>query len=173
MRALLITAGISAVIITGLGVALAGANARGDRFEKLDGQHRACVASLGRTALPDTVRKLCPERIAVHWAVSVRAQACDDDLTADRTFGIKAACSTPVKTVWAARNTAQANLTNTKAELAQERAGRKAAVARATSDATLQAERKTHRESIDKTAPRDPAGRVVCDAQCVRDRFGP
>ncbi len=157
-----------------LAAGLAYQSGQASKYRKLDEAHRACVASIGPKARADAdPSKLCPGVVAVHWAVSVRSQACDQALAAkpENAFGIKASCSTTVKAVWAARSAAQTNLTNTQAELAEERAGRKAALARAAADATAQAERKTRRASIDQTAPRDPDGRVVCDAQCLRDRF--
>jgi hypothetical protein len=174
VKALLIVAGIGLLTTTIAGSLAAVADARADKWEAAERKSQACFkAARQKTMAGADPSKLCPEHVAVHWAVSLRAQACDQalDPKAENLFGIKTACSTPVKTLWAARDVAQANLRHTRAELKTERDGRKAAIARAAADATTQAQRKTRRVEIDQAAPRDPAGRVVCDADCVRKRF--
>lgn len=143
------------------------------KFRKLHEGHQACVASITPGARPDLQPKLlCDPVTAGHWAASVKAAACDRALLAkpENTYGVQAACSTPVKTVQADRDTNAKNLASKAAELAREKAGRKAALDRAAADAAAQAQRKTQREAADKLAPRDPDGRSVCNADCLRGR---
>ncbi|MFN3858405.1 MAG: hypothetical protein ACK4RV_11725 [Caulobacter sp.] len=173
MRAVLITAGIGAIACAVLGGALTLAQSRADRFEALDRAHRACVAAIGPNARADRrPEALCDPAIAGHWARSIQARACDEALAASpvNLHAARASCSAPVKRLQAEHGAAAADIADLTRQLAEERAGRRAAIDRASADAKTQAERKLRREAADARAPRDPAGRVICDADCLRDK---
>ncbi|MBI1408139.1 MAG: hypothetical protein GC145_18660 [Caulobacter sp.] len=168
----LIGIGIISLIVM-LAGGLAWQTGQAGKFRALDKAHRACVAAIGPKARPDArPETLCDPAVAGHWAVSARAVACDQALSArpENTYGVRASCSTPVKTLQASRDAARHDLQGALDDLKAERAGRAAAIARAAATATATAQRKARRESLDQTAPRDPDGRQHCDAQCLRDR---
>lgn len=135
--------------------------------------HRACLVSLQSGRADADPAQLCEPIIATNHLVAARSYACDAALTAtpENTYGVKASCTLAVKTVQAERDVARgeaSRLTNT---LNDERLQRDDVVARAEAAATTQAERKARAAAALKAAPRDGAGLVRCDAECVRERW--
>lgn len=136
--------------------------------------HRTCVASIEPGAkLGADPRKLCDPIVADRWAVAVRALTCDEALSAkpaENTYGIGNNCSAAVKRVHAERDTARAERDTAEGELTRTKADQAAAIRRAEADAIKQAERKSRAAAAVQSAPRTPAGNVVCDAVCLRAR---
>lgn len=135
---------------------------------------RACVAALAPKAGNLDVGDRCPALISADHLVASGALACDAALSArpENGFGVQAACSTPVKTVQAERDVARREAARLTEDLKQERLSQDAAIARATASATALAERKARAVAALKAAPRDGDGLVVCDADCLRARWG-
>jgi hypothetical protein len=148
---------------------------RADHFAGLDQAHRQCIASIkpGARAELDPV-KLCDAVIAADHGVAARARVCDDALGTkpENTFGLQQACSTPVKTVVAQRDAAALERDGLQLDLDRERNGHQAALRRATQAATTQAERKARADAAVQAAPRDSDGLTVCNADCMRARWG-
>lgn len=155
-------------------LALAGSVALNVRQAGTIEAHRTCVASIEPGAkLGADPRKLCDPIIADRWAVAVRALTCDEALSAkpaENTYGIGNNCSAAVKRVHAERNTARTERDTAQGELSRTKADQAAAIRRAEADAVKQAERKSRAAAAVQSAPRNPAGLVVCDAGCLRAR---
>lgn len=148
---------------------------RADHLDTLDKAHRQCVASItpgARAELnPD---KLCDQVIAADHGVAARARICDGSLAAkpENTFGLQQACSLPVKAVVAQRDAARGERDDATSTLVRERSGHQAALRRAQTAATTQAQRKARADAVIQAAPRDADGLSVCDADCMRARWG-
>ena len=136
---------------------------------------KACVAAVGPDA-PVGVDpgKACPAPIAADHLAANRARSCDAAFEArpENAYGVAASCSAPVKRVQAERDVARREAKAAIDNLNQERLGQDAAIARASASATALAERKARAAAALNAAPRDGDGLVVCDAQCVRERWG-
>jgi len=136
---------------------------------------KACVAAVAPNApIGADFGKACPGPIAADHLAANRARACDAafDTRPENTYGAAANCSTAVKTVQAERDVARREAKAAIDNLNQERLGQDAAIIRASASATALAERKARAASALHNAPRDGDGLVVCDAQCVRERWG-
>jgi len=135
---------------------------------------KACVAAVAPDApIGADFGKACPGPIAADHLAANRARACDASFGArpENTYGVAANCSTAVKTVQAERDVSRREAGRLTQALNQERLGQDAAIARASASATALAERKARAAAALHNAPRDGDGLVVCDAQCVRDRW--
>lgn len=115
----------------------------------------------------------CPPPIAAAQISALRSADCDAALSArpENLYAVKSSCSLPVKILQAQRDAALGEAGRLTATLNSERLDRDGAIARASTAATTQAERKARADAALKAAPRDGAGLVVCDARCVRDRW--
>lgn len=89
------------------------------------------------------------------------SQRCDQALLLD---GYSSECSLAVRGLFAAKVDFETQLQATVAD-------RDAAIARATARATQTALRKSQDEKALLVAPRGADGLVLCDTQCLRDRF--
>lgn len=135
--------------------------------------HARCEAAIKPDArLGADPRKLCSPIVAERWARAVQAETCDVALSArpENRYGVASNCSTPVKTLQAQRDAAVGERDSARLETATLRSGQAAAIRRAESDARTQAERKARAAAIVQSAPRNAAGLVVCDADCLRGR---
>lgn len=167
LRATAVTAVIGLCVVNlCTGLALSGQVKKVKTFE-------ACVASLKTPFLAGADPKACPPVIVTEHLVAARSYACDAALTArpENTYGVQAACTTPVKTLQAERDVARREASRLSADLTRERLERDDVVARARAAATTQAERIARAAAALKAAPRDGDGLVVCDADCVRARW--
>ncbi len=136
-------------------------------------EHQACLAALQSGAIGADPSQVCEPIIATNHLVAARSYTCDAALTArpENTYGAKAACSTPIKTLQAERDVARVEAGRLTRTLNDERLGRDAAIARAQVAATTQAERKARAVAAVQAAPRDGNGLIRCDAECVRNRW--
>jgi hypothetical protein len=132
---------------------------------------KACVAAVEGRSEAKPIAQVCKPPIAAAALAAAKAKACDEALPADP-FGAQAACTTPVKTVVAERDAARGDIIGLKAELKLTRDGQTAAIGRAESRARIEAERKAHAQDVVRRAPRDGDGLTVCDAGCMRERWG-
>lgn len=135
---------------------------------------KACVKAVAIDAPPASdPGKACPGAIAAAALAANRARACDAAFSArpENTYGVAASCSSPVQRVQAERDIAQGEAKRLTQALTEERLGQDAAIARAAAAATTQAERKARASAALQAAPRDGDGLVVCDAQCMRQRW--
>lgn len=137
-------------------------------------EHQACLTALQTPSIGADLSAVCEPIIATNHQVAARSYACDAALTArpENTYGVNAACTLPVKTVQTERDVARGEAGRLTRTLNDERLQRDDVVARATAAATTQAERKARAAAALKAAPRDSDGLVVCDAECVRNRWG-
>lgn len=83
-------------------------------------------------------------------------------------FAAQQACGAGVKRLIADRDAAAGESANLRQQLDTALAGRDAAVARAETRAAHQDERTGNARKAIDTAPRDDAGRIHCDAECLR-----
>ncbi|ALL14277.1 hypothetical protein [Caulobacter henricii] len=136
-------------------------------------QHRACLAALRSPQTGVEPVKVCEPIIATSHQVAARSSACEAALAArpENIFGVRMACSAPIKSLFAQRDVAQAEAGHLAKALNDERLGRGAAIARAQLSATTQAERKARAAAAVQAAPRDGDGLIRCDAECVRERW--
>lgn len=162
-------AALAAVALT-----LTGSLALNARQAGTIGAQNRCVAAVGDKARPgEDPRKLCPPAVAERWAVAVRARTCDEALSlpADQGgYGVATNCSTPVKTLHARALVAGRERDAARADLIQTQRDQVAAIRRAEAAARLQTERSTRAAAAVQSAPRSPAGLVVCDADCLSRR---
>lgn len=99
------------------------------------------------------------------------AAACDralQPLTEQSRFAAAQACGPGVKRLIAEHDAARGEAAAARAELARQRVDGAAAVERAERRANKQNEREAHGRTVIDTAPRDGAGRIRCDAECLR-----
>lgn len=162
-------------LVVSLVAALGIQSKRAEKFHDLDVRHQACVAAIksGDVGAPAALG-VCDLAIASVNAIALRAGACDQALAAKpvNLYAARASCSAPVKQLQADRDAQVANLADLKLQITTERNGRAAAISRAQAAATTEAERKARAAAAVKAAPRDGSGLLVCDAQCMRDRWG-
>lgn len=145
---------------------------RANDYAARDAAHQACAAAIdaGRTVVDVSVA--CDPAISLTYSVASQSKACDAALKPLDLYGVRAACSAPVKALQADHAAQVANAGDLRRQLTAERAGRQAAILRAAAAATTETERKARAAAALKAAPRDGSGLVVCDAQCMRDRWG-
>ena len=139
-----------------------------DRY-KLAGevkQHKACLTAIAKPELQQT--PACEPAIADKVDRARLADRCDAALTGNALVAIHDMCSTPVKTIVADRDAKAGDLADANEQLSGAQSRQDAAVSRAEARATTSAQRKAIDDRTIQTAPRDPAGRVRCDAQCLR-----
>lgn len=139
-----------------------------DQMAQIIGDHAACVKSIKLAPLADRPSVKCD--LVVSTAV-IRAQQaidCDSALSGEQAYRIAAACSQPVKTVQADRDTARIERDGLKADLKQLRADQAAALSRAVARAKSQANKETIAHAALDDAPVDGAGLTVCSADCLR-----
>ncbi len=139
-----------------------------DRFrqkEKADAAARCAVAA-GKP-LADLAD--CPKPIADQVTVARQAARCDAAAARDDgRFIVINACGSGVKRLHAMHDAAASRVANLEVELAKARAGTTAAVSRAETRAITLTERKADARKAIEAAPRDGAGRITCDAECLR-----
>ena len=144
-------------------------------YQKLDSQHRACVAAVeaGPAGLL-SVEALCAPKIAAAQEAALMSAACDlaVDATPENTFALRQTCSSAVKTVVAERDVARGERDGAKADLKAARDGQAAAITRAETRVRSETQRKADAAAALSRAPRDADGLVVCDADCLRQRAG-
>lgn len=89
-------------------------------------------------------------------------------LLPENRFAMQQACGSGVKRLVAASDAAAADRDSLKSQLDDARAGMAAAVARAEARAAHQTQRNDNGRKVIQSAPRDAAGNVRCDAECLR-----
>ena len=120
------------------------------------------AAALDR-CLPETRKEIAEAR---------RARLCErallPSLRPEARFAMAQACGAGVKRLVAQGDALAAERDGLKAQLATARADLAGATERAERRATLTQERNAHGRKIIQAAPRDAAGSIRCDAECLR-----
>lgn len=117
----------------------------------------------------------CPLPLVTAVATANTSTVCDaqlDELARRSATGVPVICSRPVRAVAAAREAAAATIVSQAAALTAARTDQQQAIARATARAVSTTERKANAQAVLAAAPRDGAGRSVCDARCLRELAG-
>lgn len=113
---------------------------------------------------------LCAAPIRAAIQSAAMAETCDAALVGgDKTrFAMQQACSGPVKLMVAQRDARADEVVDRDKLITQLKGERRADVARAESRGRDTGKRETRDAKIIAAAPRDPSGRVRCDADCLR-----
>lgn len=133
--------------------------------------HDACDTALGQSDLSASAAR-CPAAVAAVHRLSVQAAICDQALTADDAFVMRASCPTSVKTLSAERDAALGERDASNAVIAQLRTEQAAAIVRAETRGFNQAQRIQSAQTQLAAAPRNDAGLGRCDAECLRGLGG-
>lgn len=163
--------GVILALLAALGTAAFQTSRANGLAHQVDG-YKACEAAVEGKPKAKPAAQVCSKAIAAADQIADRALACDGALTVGNTYGLGNYCSTPVKTLDARLGVADRTVASLQAELKADREDRAAALADAETRGRLNAERKARAAAAVAAAPRDSAGLVVCDAGCVRDRWG-
>jgi hypothetical protein len=168
LRALVGTAGIAAVAL-GLVVAK---SIEETRLRAVIAGHDACAAAVANDGL-DVSASRCPPAVAAAHRDQLRARTCDAALAGGETFGMRSACSTPVKTVVAERDAARGERDRALTEIDRLRKDQSAAVARAEARGRAEAVRTHDLETrLEGPSPLPDSGLARCDAECLRRLAG-
>lgn len=157
--------------IAGLLAVLAAAWLIADRFHQLD---RARSADRCEVAARTTEKALtdCLPGVAERIVAARRADACEAALLPrlrDETrFAMAQSCGAGVKRLVAFGDQTAADADQLRRDLANQAATSGRAIARAEQRAIHTTEREYHASQAIAVAPRDAAGRIRCDAQCLR-----
>lgn len=144
---------------------------RADGLARQVARFEACEAAVVGKPKARPAAEVCSKAIAAADADADRERACSAALAAENTFAIRMVCGTATKALFAQREAARGELSGVKAELANEQAGREGDLRRAQTAGKAEAERKARRDAAVQAAPRDAAGLVVCDDECLRSRW--
>lgn len=139
-----------------------------DRFvqkAKADAAERCATASSKPLADLSDCLKPVRERITAARKADLCDAAADRE---DGRFVVLNACGQGVKRLYARNDVAARRVANLEGELAKARAATRAVVARAEARAVTLTERKADARKAIEAAPRDGAGRITCDALCLR-----
>ena len=117
-----------------------------------------CYSALGGKG---DVSTACNAAVVVYFNRAQNAGTCDQALNQDATAP---ECSKAVDDLFANYATVKATLQSTVAD-------RDAAIARASNRATDEAQQKAQDAQVLAKAPRQPDGLILCDADCLRQRF--
>jgi len=121
-------------------------------------KHDDCLSALGGKG---NVALTCDAAIVTFYDRAQHAATCDQALALG---GTAPECSPAVADLFGTNVTLKTQLQSIVAD-------RDAAIARAAARATSDAQRKAQDDRALAAAPRQPDGLIVCDAQCLRDRF--
>ncbi len=133
----------------------------------------ACEAAAA-TIAPPTLKGGCSAKISGLIIAARASSACDAGLELKEAggFAVKAACTTPVKRLVAERDAAAGDLRDRDRQLGELLKSRSRDVAAAEARGLQQARLKANADKILNSAPLDPGGRIVCDAECLRGLAG-
>lgn len=137
--------------------------------DRIEAQADCLKAVAGDDTGPAGLR--CPAPVAATHRTAVQARACDQALLGGDLFLMRTACTTEVKTLFAAREAETARADGVAEQLAQERAGQAAAITRAEVRVRTETERKLRAEAALSSAPRN-GDRLVLDAGRLRQLQG-
>lgn len=170
----LLFGGAAACVIALVGLSGIAAKQR----ERIDAQQQvindqaACVASIKLAPKADRPSPKCDLVVALAVVRAQQSIDCDSALAGEDVYRTAAACSAPVKTVVADRDTARIERDGVTADLKRLRNDQVAALARAARRATTQAHKETIAHAALDDAPVDGAGLTVCSADCLRQLAG-
>ena len=144
-----------------------------DRFHQKDlaDAAAACAKAAGDTEDQASLQP-CLLQVASEIREARAARLCErsllPSLRPESRFAMQQSCGTGVKRLVAAGDAAAAERDSLAGQLAQTRADSAAAVVRAEARVTRFNQRTDHGRQAIQAAPRDPAGTVRCDAECLR-----
>ena len=144
-----------------------------DRFHQkgLADAAAACARAAG-DAEDDASLKPCLLQVASEIREARAARLCErtllPSLRPETRFAMQQSCGTGVKRLVAVADGAVAERDSLAGQLAEARADTAAAVTRAEARSTRQEQRTNNGRHVIQAAPRDAAGAVRCDAECLR-----
>ena len=144
-----------------------------DRFHQ-KGLADAAVACAKAAADTEDQTSLqpCLLQVASEIREARQARLCErsllPSLRPETRFAMQQSCGAGVKRLVSVSDAAAADRDSLAAQLAQTRADSAAAVVRAEARVTRFNQRTDHGRQAIQAAPRDPAGTVRCDAECLR-----
>ena len=144
-----------------------------DRFHQkaLADAAAACAVA---AAAPNDDKPLdsCLPKVKAEIQEARQARVCEStllpSLRSETRFAMSQACGSGVKRLVATGDAAAAERDGLAAQLSDARAETAAAVTRAEGRVTRQTQRTDHGQKIIQAAPRDGAGGIHCDAECLR-----
>lgn len=163
-----------AVLALVLGLVAAGfAGVR--HYERLKADAASLAACVRLAGAPARAEAGCPVAVADALVRAGEAQACDRGLQggAGGAFAVAQTCSAPVKRLVAELGARAAEVADRDRTLNELKADQSAAVDRAEARGLAQGRRDAHAAQVLDRAPRDSAGRVRCNAECLRGLDGP
>jgi len=143
------------------------------KMERDSASLAACSAVAGGTAT-GSIQALCPAGISASVVDGLKSRACNDGLGLGEAgaFAVRSACSTDVKRVVASVDALTAEVSNRDGVISQLKSDRNRDVAKAEARGAAQAKVYANANKAIETAPRDPGGGIVCDADCLRNIWG-
>lgn len=144
-----------------------------DRFHQKDlADAAAACAKAAGDAKDDADLEPCLLQVASDIREARQARLCErtllPSLRPETRFAMQQSCGTGVKHLVAVSDAASADRDSLAGQLAQARVDSAAAVVRAEARVTRFNQRTDHGRQAIQAAPRDPAGTVRCDAECLR-----
>lgn len=129
--------------------------------------YEACTSAVQRPAGDLTA---CKGPVQAVTEEARRARTCETALGQGDAglYAVRASCGENAKRQGAELTAARAELSDTRRQLSEERAGRAAAVSRAEARSTAQEQRRASQDETIRNQPRAPDGRIRCDAECLR-----
>lgn len=142
-----------------------------DRFHQKDLADAAKACARSAATQTEPLVKCAPD-IARQLGQARQQLICESallpSLGPETRFIASQACGQGTLRLIAERDAALADSASLRAALDQAQAGTARAVARAETRARQTTERDDHAAKVIADAPRDSAGRIVCDAECLR-----
>lgn len=140
--------------------------------------YAGCVGLVADPAPSVDAAAGCDAGVAQAIVRAAAAVACDAAIVAEQkaegsgALRLHAACSPPVKRLFAEVLGLRGSLESATLTIEQMRADRQAAIARAEARVRAQERKKAHAEAAIARAPRAPDGRIVCGVDCLRALSG-
>ena len=144
-----------------------------DRFHQkaLADSAAACAVAAGDEADAAPLAGCLPN-VAAEIREARQGRICEQtllpSLRPETRFLMSQACGAGVKRLVATGDAASAERDSLQAQLSEARNDLKSAVERAERRTAKQTERTTHAQKVIQAAPRDAAGSLRCDAECLR-----
>jgi hypothetical protein len=139
---------------------------------RADSAALAACDGLARSATASDPGTACVAMISGVLMLGKASAACDSGLIRGDDFLVQASCLASVKRVIAERNVRAGEVKDRDVQIDGLIKSRNQDVARAEARGLSQARMKRNADTALDTAPRDPGGRLVCGADCLRQLGG-
>lgn len=127
---------------------------------------------LARSATASDQGTACGAMISGVLRLGKASAACDQGLNRQDDFLVQASCLASVKRVIAERDARAGEVIDRDALIGRLQKSRKQDIAQAEARGITQARMKQNADTALDAAPRDPGGRLVCGADCLRQLWG-